>query len=121
MLLQALSELPDKRSAARQSMAILAAPEGKSDVVMLAALAVRAAISWDEGRLAEGLELSRQAVARVKRDPLDARAFQPYLDLASTPKAATDGAQARCHGRGYRVRGEAVSRRPGCRRLAVMR
>jgi DNA-binding CsgD family transcriptional regulator/tetratricopeptide (TPR) repeat protein len=83
MLLQALSELPDKRPAARQSMAILAAPEGKSDVVVLAALAVRAAISWDEGRLAEGLELSRQAVARVKRDPLDARAFQPYLDLAS--------------------------------------
>jgi DNA-binding CsgD family transcriptional regulator/tetratricopeptide (TPR) repeat protein len=82
-LLQALSDLPDTRSAAEQSMAILAAPEGQGDVVILAALAVRAAISWDEGRLTEGLELSRQAVARVKSDPLDARSFQPYLDLAS--------------------------------------
>jgi DNA-binding CsgD family transcriptional regulator len=83
VLLQALAELPDKRQASAQSMAILATGEGRSDIVMLAALAVRAAISWDEGHLAEGLELSRQAVALVKRDPLDARALQPYLDLAS--------------------------------------
>lgn len=82
VLLRALAQLPDKRSAAGQSRTILAAPEGESDEVVLAALAVRAAISWDEGHLTAGMELSRQAVARVSRDPLDARAYQPYLDLA---------------------------------------
>jgi DNA-binding CsgD family transcriptional regulator/tetratricopeptide (TPR) repeat protein len=106
--LRALAELPDKRSAAEQSRTILAGPEGETEEVVLAALAVQAAISWDEGRLAEGLELSRQAVARVTRDPLDARAFQPYLDLAARlvdigefDEAAAMVASAESAGNGY--------------------
>ena len=83
VLLRALAQLPDKRVAAGQSTTILAAPEGTSDEVVLAALAVRSSISWDDGHLAEGLELSRQAATRVTRDPPDARLFQPYFDLAS--------------------------------------
>jgi DNA-binding CsgD family transcriptional regulator len=83
LLLRALAALPDERSAAEQSAAILAEPEKETEELVLAALAVRAAISWDEGRLAEGLEFSREAVARVVPDPFDARTFQPYIDLAS--------------------------------------
>jgi len=83
VLLRALAQLPDKRSAVDQSASILASAQDASDHVVLAALAVRAAIRWDDGYLAEGLELSRRAAAAVTRQQPDARAFQPYLDLAS--------------------------------------
>jgi ATP/maltotriose-dependent transcriptional regulator MalT len=83
VLLRALAQLPDKRSAADLSTLVLAAPEQASDEVVLAALAVRAAISWDDGHLAEGLEISRRAAEVATRQKPDVRAFQPYFDLAS--------------------------------------
>jgi len=55
VLLRALAELPDKRSAAKQSTAILAEPEGESNKVVLTALTVRAVISWDEAAWPKGL------------------------------------------------------------------
>lgn len=83
VLLRALAQLPDRRSAAEQSTSILISPQAPADDVLLAALAVRAAISWDDGLLAEGLELSRRATAAVTRRQPDARAFHPHFDLAS--------------------------------------
>jgi len=81
-LLRALAMLPDRREAASQALAILAAPERSGNEVVIAALAVRAAVSWDEGRISESLELSREAVRKSEGAPGEARPFQPHVDLA---------------------------------------
>ena len=108
VLLRALAQLPDRRLAAGQATSILAAPQSVSDDVMLAALAVRAAITWDDGRLSDGLELSRQATASVARDSPAVSAFQPHFDLAARlvdiceyEEAATMLSVARQAGDGY--------------------
>ena len=82
--LRALAMLPDQREATSQALAILAKPERSGNDVVVAALSVRALVSWDEGRISESLELSREAVQRADGDPSDSRAFQPHLDLAES-------------------------------------
>jgi DNA-binding CsgD family transcriptional regulator len=82
-LLRALVELKDKHEAESQAKAILAAPDDSGSDVIVGALAVRAAIRWDEGLVEEALDLSREAVLRVNGGPLDARGFQPHMSLAA--------------------------------------
>ena len=82
-LLRGLAEVDDKREAERQVLAILTGEEENGIGVVVGALAVRAAIKWDEGQIAESLELSREAVAKADSEPLDSNDFCPRLDLAA--------------------------------------
>src|SRR5216683_2649530 len=71
--LQALAGLEDTQKAALQAEAILAAPEDHGIDVVVAALIFLALIRWDEGRIMEGLDLSREAVRRASGGSMGAR------------------------------------------------
>ncbi len=84
VLLQAQTQLTDLREAKETASGILAAPERNGVSVMAAALAVLATVRWNEGRVAESLELSHRAVSgpsgiQVPGSP----PFQARLDLAA--------------------------------------
>jgi DNA-binding CsgD family transcriptional regulator len=80
--LQAVAGLRDHQ-AADAAAAVLGARDGHADPVVAAALVVRAAISWDRGRIAEGLELLREAARHGTVASRDARQVQPRLALAA--------------------------------------
>jgi DNA-binding CsgD family transcriptional regulator len=81
--LQALAGRHDHPAADRAAAGILAAPDEHTDRVVAAALVVRAMASWDQGRIAEGLESLRDAARHDTVASPDARQFQPRLALAA--------------------------------------
>ncbi len=81
--LQALAGRRDRRAAAEVAAGILGVPDEHADRVVAAALVVRAMISWDEGRIAEGLGYLREAARHATVASPDARQFQPRLALAA--------------------------------------
>jgi DNA-binding CsgD family transcriptional regulator/tetratricopeptide (TPR) repeat protein len=82
-LLQALTARRDNRRAGELAAAILAVPGEEHSDVVIGALVVLAAISWDAGRLGEALDLSAEAVSNAAWESPDARHFHPHLFLAS--------------------------------------
>jgi DNA-binding CsgD family transcriptional regulator len=81
--LQAVTGLRDHQAAWRAAAAVLGAADGHADQVIAGALVVRAAVSWDRGRTAEGLEFLREAARHGTVASPDARQFQPRLALAA--------------------------------------
>jgi len=81
--LQAVAGLRDEHAVGRIAAAILAAPDEYGDQVVAAALSARAMISWDKGRISEGLEFLRDAARQGTGVSADARNFQPLLALAA--------------------------------------
>jgi DNA-binding CsgD family transcriptional regulator/tetratricopeptide (TPR) repeat protein len=80
--LQALAGLHDEL-AGPVAGAILAEPSQHDRHVVAAALVARAVISWDDGRVGEGLELLRDAARHGAGVSSDARQVQPLLMLAA--------------------------------------
>jgi DNA-binding CsgD family transcriptional regulator len=80
--LQALAALRDER-AGPVADAILAAPGQHDSHVVAAALVARAVISWDRGRISDGLEQLREAARHGTGISPDARHVQPLLALAA--------------------------------------
>jgi DNA-binding CsgD family transcriptional regulator/tetratricopeptide (TPR) repeat protein len=62
---------------------VLAAPGQFDGHAVVAALTTRAVMSWDKGRVSEGLELLRDAVRHETGISSDARHVQPLLALAA--------------------------------------
>jgi DNA-binding CsgD family transcriptional regulator/tetratricopeptide (TPR) repeat protein len=62
---------------------VLAAPDQSDSRAVVAALAARAAASWDKGHIRDGLGLLRDAVRRESGISRDARHVQPLLALAA--------------------------------------
>ena len=81
--LQAVTGLRDHETASRVADAVLGDTGAHADRVAAAALVVRAGISWDRGRIAEGLDCLREAARRGTVASPDAREFQPRLALAA--------------------------------------
>jgi DNA-binding CsgD family transcriptional regulator len=63
--------------------AVLAAPGRHDDHVATAALITRALVTWESGRVGDGLELLRHAARQDTGISLDARHSQPLLMLAA--------------------------------------
>ena len=80
--LQALSGLRDDQ-AGQVAGTILAAPGQHDSHAAAAALLARAAISWDSGRIGDGLELLRDAARHGTGICPDGRQVQPLLALAA--------------------------------------
>jgi DNA-binding CsgD family transcriptional regulator len=81
--LQAAAGLRDPQGADHAASAVLGAPDEHSEPLVAAALVVRAMTSWDQGRIAEGLEFLREAARHGTVASPDARQFQPRLALAA--------------------------------------
>ncbi|HUA31897.1 MAG TPA: AAA family ATPase [Streptosporangiaceae bacterium] len=81
--LQALAGRRDHKAADHAAAGILSARDKHADRVVAAALVVRATVSWDQGRTAEGLEYLREAARHDTVASPDARQFQPRLALAA--------------------------------------
>jgi len=82
-MVQGLTGLGDSRRANRLVESILAAPGAERRDVVIAALVARAVTMWDQGRLAEALDLSAEAVRKAVGQVPDARQSHPHLFLAS--------------------------------------
>ena len=82
-MVQGLTGLGDNRRASGLAESILAAPREERTDVVIAALVVRAVITWDRGRLAEALDLSAEAVRLAVSQVPEARPSHPHLFLAS--------------------------------------
>jgi len=82
-MVQGLTGLRDNRRANGLAESILAEPREERSDVVIAALVVRAVITWDRGRLAEALELSAEAVRLAVSQVPEARPSHPHLFLAS--------------------------------------
>lgn len=80
--LQAFAGSPDDL-AGPLAATILAAPNQHDSHAIVAALLTRAVISWDSGRIGEGLELLRDAARHSTGVSLDARHAQPLPALAA--------------------------------------
>jgi DNA-binding CsgD family transcriptional regulator len=80
--LQALAGLRDELAGAVAGT-ILAAPGQHGSHALAAALVTRAVISWDNGRISDGLELLRDAARHGAGISADARHVQPLLALAA--------------------------------------
>ncbi len=80
--LRALAALRDER-AGPVADAILAAPGQHDSQVIAAALVARAVISWDRGRISDGLEQLREAARHGTGISADACHVQPLLALAA--------------------------------------
>ena len=80
--LQALAGLRDDL-AGQVADTVLAAPGRHDRHTTVAAMAARAAIAWDRGQVAEGLELLREAARHGAGIPADARHVHPLLTLAA--------------------------------------
>ncbi|HEY1619698.1 MAG TPA: AAA family ATPase [Streptosporangiaceae bacterium] len=82
-LLEGLTGLRDRQMAGSLAETVLAeSQQERADVVVMALLA-QAVIMWDQGRLAEAMDLSAEAVRRTVAQPPDARQTQSRLFLAS--------------------------------------
>jgi DNA-binding CsgD family transcriptional regulator len=81
--LQALAGRREHEAADRAAAGILGGPDVPADRVVAAALVVRAMASWDQGRIAEGLDYLRDAARHDSVASPDAREFQPRLALAA--------------------------------------
>lgn len=83
VLLQALASGWETRRAGQLACDIRATPKTHTREVLVAALIVLAALRWDEGLMAESLDLCREAVLLAGEIPPDARLAQARLALAS--------------------------------------
>jgi DNA-binding CsgD family transcriptional regulator len=81
--LHALIALGRNQRARDAAEDVLAAFGDHGQPALAGAMSVLAAVSWDEGRLPQGLHLFREAVRRTAGISPDARHFQPLLALAS--------------------------------------
>lgn len=82
-LLQALAGRPDNRRGADIASAIRRQSAGYTREVQVAALIVLSLIRWDEGRMAEALQLCHESVLLAGGNPPDVRLAQARLTLAA--------------------------------------
>jgi DNA-binding CsgD family transcriptional regulator len=83
VLLQALTGMRDNRRAAWEAKAILGRPHARPSDVRVAALLVLALVAWDDGRVADALDLASDAVRTEAGNPAQAQRFHPDLFLAA--------------------------------------
>lgn len=81
--LQALAALGENTRAYSLAESVLTAFGQHSAPALSAALAVLAAVNWDEGRIDRGLRLATDAARRTERASPDARHVQPLLAFAA--------------------------------------
>ncbi|MEU8270386.1 AAA family ATPase [Sphaerisporangium sp. NPDC049002] len=82
-LLYGLAGLPDGRRAAEEAEAVLTAADRHGEAVVVGAMVVLATARWNSGRLADGLQLAREAVRRAQGGSVAVRRTHPRLALAS--------------------------------------
>ncbi len=81
--LQALIALGENQRARAVAENVLAAFGEHDEPALAAALSVLAMISWDDGRLEQGMHLASEAARRTTGISPDARHFQPLLAFAA--------------------------------------
>jgi DNA-binding CsgD family transcriptional regulator len=81
--LQALTALGENQRARAVAENVLAAFGEHDEPALAAALSVLAMVSWDDGRLEQGLHLASEAARRTTGISPDARHFQPLLAFAA--------------------------------------
>jgi DNA-binding CsgD family transcriptional regulator len=81
--LQALTALGENQQARAVAENVLAAFGEHDEPALAAALSVLAMVSWDDGRLEQGLHLASEAARRTTGISPDARHFQPLLAFAA--------------------------------------
>lgn len=81
--LQALTALGENERARTVAENVLAAFGEHEQPVLAAALSVLALLAWDDGRLDQGMHLTREAARRTTGISPDARHFQPLLAFAA--------------------------------------
>jgi DNA-binding CsgD family transcriptional regulator len=87
-LLQALAELPDFAAAERRARQVISQADRSSGAVVAAARVLQANVKWNQGQLAESLDLFRQAFADAPAKAGDDEEashppVRPLIDLAA--------------------------------------
>jgi DNA-binding CsgD family transcriptional regulator len=82
-LLQARAGARDNQAVSDLADAILAAPAEHGYDAKVTAMTVLGVTKWDQGQMAEGLKLCREAARQTARGSVDARRFHPQLTLAA--------------------------------------
>lgn len=83
-LLEALAELPDFAAAEQRARQVITQADRSSRTVVAAARGLQANVKWNQGQLAESLDLFRQALAEASADGEDSHPpIRPLIDLAA--------------------------------------